>query len=60
MALLTDNDLHLQSQHTLAFLFFRISNASRSAAQFKQRSCPQASIRISSGRHPHFVQDCGY
>jgi hypothetical protein len=46
-------------RRTLAGFFFFISKARRSAAQSRQRSWLQASIRMSSGSFLHLVQGWG-
>lgn len=62
VTLLAHDDLCYKINGTLAlgFLFFFISKPNRSEAQFRHKSCPQASIKISSGIVPHFLHDCGY
>lgn len=58
VAELADNALR-EGWVTLAFFFFFISKARRSAAQLRQRSWLQASMRMSSGRALHLVQFWG-
>ena len=53
------NDALRNNRNTVAGFFFFISNARRSAAQFKHKSWLQANIKMSSGRELHLVHVCG-